>query len=151
MSGVFHGHAFIHGVAANSSTVSIGGYAAVFIDSVPVQHSATFTEHIGADGKTGALQWENEYLELSLTFRPAASTTVADADAKAILIPKGATVTLSGFRPVKLNNADILNGDWINTGDATLTLNASGAGEVSLVVRNYLDKQTALKTAVPAA
>lgn len=147
----FNGHAFITGISTGGQTVQIGGYAACFIDSVPMQHMADLTEHKGASGNVGALQWNNERLEMTITFRPASTASIEAAEAKAIIIPKGATVALSGFKQVKRNGVDVLNGDWINVGDATLTLNVSERADVTLQIRNYLDQQTLLKTQVPAS
>jgi hypothetical protein len=166
---LYTGFATVVGISASGSTVNMGalpltgadatalfGYAAVFLDSLPVQHTATFTEHIGADGEVAALQWVNEYLEISVTFRPVSDTSLAAANAKFIIIPKGAVVELSNFKIVKrfpsnavttdpaAPNSDIINTKWINVGDATYTLNASAPGEIQLQLRNYLSHQDAI-------
>lgn len=149
-----HGHAFIQGVSSSGATVTVGGYAAAFVGSAPITHTSRYTAKVGSDGKTGALQWDDEKFTMTLSFMPASTSSIAAANAKAIFIAKGATVTLANFIPVKYPSAagtDILNGDWINTGDATLTLNAETEGaEVSLSLERWANstQNTLLKTAV---
>jgi hypothetical protein len=158
MANQYTGFAFIRGISAAGCTVDVGGvngYASCFVDSVPLRLTGDLTEHQGADGMgVCALQWSNQRILLEATFRPASNTSVSAADAKAILIPLGAIVTLSGFKVVKMagtatgRDLNILNGDWINMGDVTLTLNASGPGEVQLSLGYFFDHQDELSTPV---
>jgi hypothetical protein len=146
----FNGFADIRGVGT-ACTVAVGGYASVFMDSAPVAHRATVTEHVGADGSTCSIVHSNEYIELTIAFRPVSSVSKTAADGYAMFLPKGSTVALTGFKPVKIGTEDILNSsDWILVGDSTVTLNANDAGVVDLTIRNYLDHADSLKTQVPA-
>lgn len=149
---VFNGHAHIYGVSSSGITVTVGGFAKAWIDSLPIAHRAKLDEHVGCNGLTGAFVWTNQYFEISISFRPSSTSTQASADLDALFVLKGATVTLSGFKPVKHSGTDILNGDWINVGDATLTLNKDEPATIDLTIRRYLDtaQQTTLKTAIPA-
>lgn len=150
----FTGHATIKGISPEGNeTVNIGtalqGYAAVFMDSAAIAYiHRRREEHVGTDGNTAALESQDPRLEINATFRPCSDQSIAGAGAKAILIPDGTVVTLSGFHPVKLGGVDKLNGDWMVFGDTTLTLNKDGPAEVSLVLRNYLSRQTLLSTPV---
>jgi hypothetical protein len=145
-----NGLAKIIGISSSGATVTVGGYAAVEMDQLPIQHTANFVEQFGANGEPTTLHWMNEHLIINVTFRPTAATIAAVGD-KAILLPKGSVASLSGFKPVKYNGVDILNADWILTGDATLTLNSNNSCDIQLELRNYLANQTSLKTAVPAS
>jgi len=152
MTPIFNGFAFIQGVGT-ACTVTVSGYAAVFMDSAPISHRAKLDEHVGTDGNFCALVHSQQYLELSLSFRPASSSVVPDDGA--VILSKGSKVTLSGFKPVKLTYGtppaatDILNTDWLLVGDTTITLNAADPAVVDLTIRNYLDKQAALLVTVP--
>jgi hypothetical protein len=161
MPGTANGYATIKGISKDDAcTVTIEGYANVLIDTVPIQLMTDLTEHMGAHGHGPcAMEWRNQRVMLEITFRPASSTSQEDANEKAILIPQGTVVTLSGFLPVTILNAvaasreeDLLNGDWLHVGPTTtLTLNASApGGEVQLTLGYYFDRQTNLTTEVPA-
>jgi hypothetical protein len=152
----YNGHALVTGLAPTGKVVTIDAYASVFADSVPVQHVSRLTEHIGADGTTAALQWDDSHYELSITIRPASSTAIPNLQTQAVVIPKGSVVELTGFHPVKESDGaltpvltEFLNADdWIVVGDTSVTLNASGAMEVQLQLRRYPDSP-GLDTPVP--
>jgi len=145
MSALYNGYAVISALAATGKVVTIGGYGSCFADSVPVQHVSRLTEHIGADGTTAALQWDDTHFELSLTFRPASTPEKHDLTTYSVIIPKGSTVALTGFHAVMESNGaatpvltEFLNkDDWIVVGDTTFTLNAGGTAEVQLQLRRY--------------
>lgn len=151
---VMNGHALVYGVSPiTGATVQIGGYAKVFLDSLPIAHRAKMDEHVGTNGLTQAIVHTNQYFEISASFRPASTTSQADADTTAFFSLKGATMTLNGLKPVRHNSSDILNGDWIIVSDSTITLSASDPMTVDLTLRRYLDstQMTTLKTQVPAS
>jgi hypothetical protein len=142
----FFGHALINGIAPGSGqSVTVGGYGTCFADSVPLQHVSRLTEHIGADGRTGALQWDDDHYELSLTFRPAKVGATPEAPPLEFFFAKGSTVELSGFHEIAEDLtsgggsgfAAVLNGSWILVGDTAVTLNAGGVAEVTLNLRQY--------------
>lgn len=147
----FNGHAFIQGVTDGGDTVGVEGYGQVFIDSAAIQYTADFAEHRGAGGGYGALQWTGEKLELTLTFRPCSDQSEAVANAKAIIIPNGARVNLSGFRPIYFRSADILNASWLFVGPGSFSLNATDRGEAMLTLKNYLASQAKLLNVIPEA
>jgi hypothetical protein len=153
MSNVMNGHALVYGISPTTgATVQIGGFAKCFLDSLPVAHRAKMDEHTGTNGLTQAIVHTNQYFEIGISFRPASTTTQASADTSAFFPLKGATMALSGFKSVRHNSADILNGDWIIVSDSTVTLNASDPASIDLTLRRYLDgtQMTTLKTLVPA-
>lgn len=147
----YNGHAFISGLAPSGTTVTIGGYGTCFVDSAPLQHVSRLTEHIGADGKTGALQWDDDHYEMSLTFRPAKKGAVMESSKGYVTIRKGSKVTLTGFHVINEYNGKspqaepivagdltaILNVDWIVVGDTAVNLNAAGNCDVQLQLRHY--------------
>jgi len=145
MSALYNGYAVISALAATGKVVTIGGYGSCFADSVPVQHVSRLTEHIGADGTTAALQWDDTHFELSLTFRPASTPAAHNLATYPVIIPKGSVVALTGFHAVKESDGagtpvltEFLNkNDWIVVGDTTFTLNAAGTAEVQLQLRRY--------------
>lgn len=152
MSETMNGFATIKGIGASGCTVEIGGYASVFLESLPVQLTADMTEMAGADGQgTCAIQWTNKRVILEVTFRPGSTETQTLAQAEAFLIDQGATVTLSGFKIVKIlgsgvaRESNLLNGDWLHIGPSTtLTLNASTPGEVQLTLAYYFERHSVL-------
>jgi hypothetical protein len=153
----YNSHAFVSGLTTVGTTVAIGGYAVCFADSVPLQHVSRLTEHIGANGKTGALQWDDDHT-MSITFRPAKKGVPLDPATYPMIIPTGAVVALTGFHPVMESNggiptpdlSDRLNSpDWLVVGDTTVTLNASGVAEVQLQIRQY-PNNIDIKVHIPA-
>jgi len=169
---LFNGNAFIHmvgpGITASVGTEvpsKIEGYGACFLDSVPLVYTADRSEQIGVNGQTGAIIWTNERIEISMTFRPSASTSQTAADGKSVLIRHGSKVELKDFTPVRMDTSevvgvqaitDILNtvaatadSFWLTVGDTALTLSNSAPAEVQLVLRKYLKNQASLCTRVP--
>jgi hypothetical protein len=139
----FLGHVLLTGLTPGSNQiVTVGGYGTCFADSVPLQHVSRLTEHIGADGRTGALQWDDDHYELSITFRPARTTASGPSTPPhEFLFKKGSTVELSGFHAIAetigAGLTEAINGKWILVGDTTVTLNAAGAADVTLALRRY--------------
>lgn len=170
---LFNGYAMIHQTGPGSTAnvgpdptgTTINGYGACFLDAVPLVYSSDMSEQIGVNGATAALIWTNERIEISLTFRPAASTSQANADAKSVIIRNGSKVELTGFTPVKMDTSEdatggigiieILNttpGDaatsWITVGDTQLTISNAAPAEVQLTLRKYLRNQASLATRI---
>lgn len=167
MATQMNGYATIRGISGAPTTgllpggcvVSIEGYVSALIDTLPIQLTSDLTEHMGAHGQGPcAMEWRNQRVIIEVTFRPAGVTSVTTTDAKAILIPQGAVVTLDGFKKVGILGAtaasreeNILNGDWLHVGPTTtLTLSSTVAAEVQLTLGYYFERQTNLVTPIPA-
>lgn len=146
----FNGHAFVSGLTGTGAVVTLSGYGTVFADTIPIQHVSKLTEHIGSDGNMGALQWDDEHYEISMTFRPAKKDAHFNTSKVAFFVPKGSKVTLSGFHAVggttgELDTGsppapkivEVLNADWIVCGDTSVTLNAAGNADIQLALRRY--------------
>lgn len=144
---IHNGHATIQGIGADK-TVGVGVFGDAFVDSLQLRLESNGKPYIGTDGNTAAKCWTDLKAMIPLTFRPVSDVSVAAAEAKAIVIEPGDTVTLSGMKPIKLNGVDILNGDWVNDTGSSITLQAGDAADCQLELVNYLGNQASMKTQI---
>lgn len=121
--------------AAGNAVVS--GYVSPLMEGQDLTHNADSEMIRNSDGEVVGLISYNDNLELTISFIPAASDTVANAKLAASLPDAGGTVVITGAPVVEIGGyADALNAAtgnrWMYKGGGTLKTTATGVARMTL-------------------
>lgn len=147
MSQQFLAHAFIVGIGADE-TINVGAYAACVVDSIRVVTAGEIKRHRGTNGRTMAAQKNDEHLQMEITFKPVATTTKADARAKAIIPKFGTTFALSSLSTWLYAGVDYLNSTWVLIDESSVQIDAADPSAITCTLSHFLDNQTLMSTPV---
>jgi hypothetical protein len=126
-----NGKATLFGIKNDGSPISISGYASFILQDGKLDHKFKLTAVEDENEADASLISTNEHMEATITWTPAGATRAAAVDTVVLPTPLQ-KITMSHFA------VDLLNGDWIYVGDASVNLSHS-TGKMSLKVRKYVD------------
>lgn len=137
------GTAKLFGITNDGTAFTIGGFATFVAQSAKLDHKFDLQADKDTNNADVTLIGTNELVEGTLDFEPSGATRAAAAAVAAFLTPL-AKVTLTHYKLAALN------GDWIYTGNQSISLSFNASAKISLPVRRYVDaaQNTSLTTPV---